>query len=141
MDQIIEFAGNHALLSGGFVVALGLLVWTEVMRKIHGIPELTPAQAVAWINDPKTVVIDVSPVADFNKAHIINARNITMSRINDPDVEVNKLKDQKLLLVCKTAQISRQAGHKLKKLGAKDLAVIKGGMLQWQSDNFPVTRK
>lgn len=141
MDQIMQFVGNHLLLSGGFLAVLCLLAWTEVVRKIHGIPELTPVQAVAWINDPKTVVVDVSSAADFNKAHIVNARNIALSRITNPDAEVDKLKDQKLLLVCKTAQFSRQAGHQLRKLGVEHLAVLKGGMLQWQNDNFPVTRK
>jgi len=141
MDQMIQFVGDHLLLSGGFLAVLGLLVWTELVGKIRGIPELTPAQAVAWINDPKTVVVDVSSAADFNKAHIVTARNIALSRITNPDAEVDKLKDQKLLLVCKTAQISRQAGQQLRKLGAENLAVLKGGMLQWQNDHFPVTRK
>ena len=140
MDQLMEFAGNHALLSGGFVAVLGLLVWTEVMRKVQGIRELTPAQAVGWINDPDTVIVDVSSTADFNKGHILDARNITMSRITKPDAEVSKLLSRKLLLVCKSGATAMQAAQKLKKLGAENLAVLKGGILQWQNDNFPVTR-
>jgi len=141
MDQLIEFTTNHPLLSGGFVVVLGLLIWTELMRKLQGLKELSPAQAVVWMNDPDAAVIDVSSAADFNKGHIVSAKNIALSRFADPDAEVQKLKDSKVLLVCKTGQTATQAANHLKKMGVSDLAVLKGGMGQWMNDQYPVTRK
>jgi rhodanese-related sulfurtransferase len=141
MEQVIEFVGNHPLLAGGFVAVLGLLIYTEVMRKIQGLKELSPAQAVPWINDPDAVVIDISPVADFNKGHIVDARNIQASRLTDPDAEIQKLKDKKLLLVCKSGQSAVPAAVNLVKMGAGNVAVLKGGMSQWRSDQFPVTTK
>ena len=141
MEQVIEFAGNHPLLAGGFAAVLGLLIYTEVMRKLQGLKELSPAQAVPWINDPDAVIIDISPVADFNKGHIVDARNIQVSRLTDPDVEIQKLKDKKLLMVCKSGQSAVPAAVSLLKMGAKDVAVLKGGMSQWRSDQFPVTTK
>ena len=101
MEQVIEFAGNNLLLVGGFVAVLGFLVWTEVMRKVQGLTELTPAEAVPWINKPDAVIIDISPVADFNKGHIVNAVNLQASRLANPDDETQKLKDSSLLVVCK----------------------------------------
>jgi rhodanese-related sulfurtransferase len=141
MEQVIEFVGNHPLLAGGFVAVLGLLIYTEVMRKLQGLKELSPAQAVPWINDPDAVVVDISSVADFNKGHIVDARNIQASRLTDPDAEIQKLKDKKLLLVCKSGQSAVPAAVSLVKMGAKDVAVLKGGMSQWRSDQFPVTTK
>ena len=141
MDQVIEFATNNPLLVGGFVVVLGLLIWTEVMSRLRGVKELSPALAVSWINDPNALVIDVSPVADFNRGHIVNARNFTASRLKDPDAEVLKLKDRKLLVVCKNGPTAVVAANNLRKIGAADVAVLKGGMNQWRSDQFPVTTK
>jgi len=141
MGQVIEFATNHPLLVCGFVAVLGLLVWTEIMRRLRGVTELSPAQAVPWINDPNAVVVDVSPVADFNRGHIVNARNLTPSRISNPDAEVLKLKDHKLLVVCKTGPTAMTAANSLRKLGATEVAVLKGGMAQWRSEQFPVTTK
>jgi rhodanese-related sulfurtransferase len=141
MDQVIEFATNNPLLVGGFVVVLGLLIWTEVTSRLRGVKELSPALAVSWINDPNAVVIDVSPVADFNRGHIVNARNFTPSRLKDPDAEVLKLKDRKLLVVCKSGPTAVAAANNLRKIGASDVAVLKGGMTQWRSDQFPVTTK
>lgn len=141
MEQVLEFVGNHPLLSGGFVAVLLLLVWTEVSRRLQGFKELTPAQAVAWINDPKAVVVDVSPAADFNKGHIINARNLPMSRIAQGDAEVRKLTDRRVLVVCKTGQNASQAAASLKKVGVDDIAILKGGMAGWIGDQYPVTKQ
>jgi len=141
MEQLAEFATNHALLAGGFVAVLCLLVWTEISRKAQGLAELSTAQAVAWMNDAAAVIVDVSAAADYNKGHIVNARNIAMSRISDPDAEVLKLKDSKVLLVCKTGQTATLAAAKLKKHGIANVAVLKGGMGQWLADQYPVTRK
>ena len=141
MEQVIEFVGNHPLLAGGFVAVVGMLIYTEVMRKLQGLKELSPAQAVPWINDPDAVVVDISPVAEFNKGHIVDARNIQASRLADPDAEIQKLKDKKLLLVCKSGQSAVPAAVSLLKMGARDVAVLKGGMTQWRSDQFPVTTK
>ena len=141
MEQVFEFAQNHLLLVGGFVAVLGLLIWTELMRRVQGLKELTPAQAVPWINDGNAVIIDISPVAEFNKGHIINARNLPASRLASPDEEVLKLKDRKLLVVCKSGQSAVAAANSLRKIGAADVAVLKGGMAQWRGDQFPVTTK
>jgi len=141
MEQLIEFVGNHPLLTGGFAAVTALLIYTEIMRKVQGVQELSPGQAVAWINDPQAVVVDISTVADFNKGHIVGARNIAASRLADPDPETLKLKDKKLLLVCKSGQSATAAAASCRKMGANDVAVLKGGMTAWRSDQFPVTRK
>ena len=141
MEQLMEFVGNNALLAGGFVAVLALLIYTELMRKIRGLKELSPAQAVPWINAADAVVIDVSTAADFNKGHIVDARNLPASRLADPDAEILKLRDKKLLLVCKSGQAAFGAAASLVKMGASEVAVLKGGMTQWRSDQFPVTTK
>jgi len=141
MGQVVEFAVNHPLLVGGFIVVLGLLVWTEIMNRLRGVKELSPAQAVSWINDPNAVIVDVSPVADFNRGHIVNARNVQASRLSDPDAEIAKLKDHRLLVVCKTGPTATAAANSLRKLGASEVAVLKGGMAQWRNEQFPVTKK
>lgn len=139
MEQFIEFATNHPLLVGGFFAVLALLIGSEVARQLRGVKELPPGQAVRWINDPDAAVIDISPVADFNKGHIVNARNVPASRLADPDKEIQKMKDRKVLVVCKTGQNATAAAANLKKMGAAEVAILKGGMAQWRSEQFPVT--
>jgi len=141
MDRVLEFTANHPLLVAGFAAVLILLIWTEATRRFRGVAELSPAQAVPWINDPNAVVVDISSAADFNRGHIVNARNVQASRLANPDAEILKLKDRKLLVVCKSGQTAASAAQSLRKLGATEVAVLKGGMAQWRSDQFPVTTK
>jgi len=54
---------------------------------------------------------------------------------------VLKLKEHKLLVVCKSGQTAIPAANNLRKMGATDIAVLKGGMAQWRGDQFPVTTK
>lgn len=141
MDQVLEFISNHPLLSGGFVAVLALLIWTEIQRRLQGLLELSPTDVVSWMNDPATVLLDVSSAADYNKGHILNARNMALTRIQNPDAEVHKLLKSRLVLVCKTGQTAIQAAVAMKKLGASEVAVLKGGMARWLGDQYPVTRK
>jgi rhodanese-related sulfurtransferase len=141
MEQLIEFVGNHPLLSGGLIAAVLVLIWTEGSRRIKGIPELTPAQAVSWINQNQCTVVDVSSTADFDKGHIVDARNIVPSRLATADAEITKILSQAILVVDKNGQSAAAAASGLKKLGAENIVTLKGGMAQWQSDQYPVTSK
>ena len=140
MEQWIEFAGNHPLLTSGFVAVLGMLIWGEISRRTRGFSELTPAQAIPLINHKDTKVIDVSASADFQKGHIVGARNVLPSRFANPDAEIEKLQGKNVFVVCKNGQAAPTAASAIVKLGAAKVAMLKGGMLQWNADNYPVTR-
>lgn len=140
MDQLMEFAGNHPMLSSGFVLVFLALIWSEVSRRTQGFVELTPAQAVPVINRDNTVVLDVSSSADYGKGHIVGARHVPPSRLDKPDPELRKMLSKPILVVCKTGQSSPSSAAKLVKLGATEVSVLKGGMAAWSSDNYPVTR-
>lgn len=141
MQQLMEFSANHPLLVGGFVAVLMTLVVSEVMRRMQGFRTLTPGEAVAFMNQEGARVIDVSPAAEFNKGHIIGAENVPMSRIKEPDPALKQLLGVPLLVACKSGQTATAAANLLKRHGAGEVAVLRGGMLQWNSDNFPVTRQ
>ena len=141
MQQFIEFAGNHPVLVGGFVVILVTLLVSEFMRRGQGYRSLSPGEAVAFMNQDGARVIDVSPAAEFSKGHIIGAENVPMSRIKQPDPALKQLLDAPLLVACRSGQTATAAASLLKRHGAGEVAVLKGGMLQWNSDNFPVTRQ
>ena len=140
MQQLIEFATNHALLSGGFVAALLLLLWTEISSRAQAFSTLTPAAAVAFMNRDGSAIVDISTVVDFNKGHILGAQNIPASGLKEPDKETRKLLTKPVLVVCKSGQSANQAAASLVKLGATDVAVLKGGMSQWTSDQYPVKK-
>ena len=141
MEQLIEFAGNHAMLVAAFVAVVLVLLWTEISRRNRGYVELTTAQAVQKINQGGVSIVDISNSADFARGHLSGSTHIAMSRFNKPDPELEKMKDGPILVVCKNGQTAHQAAAKLVKLGAGDVAVLKGGATQWKADSYPLTNK
>ena len=141
MEQLIEFAGNHGMLVAGFAAVTLLLMWTEIGRHTRGYAEITPAEAVRKMNHDETTVVDISSAADFIKGHLSGSKNIVMSRINDSDPEVSKITAGPVLVVCKNGNSAHQAAARFVKLGAPDVAVLKGGTTQWLADQFPLARK
>jgi len=137
----MEFAGNHGMLVAGFAAIVLLLIWTEISRRTRGYKELTPLQAVQQINQGNTAIVDISSAADFAKGHLSGARHIALSRFNESDPDVVKLKSGPVLVVCKNGQTAHMAASKLVKLGAADVAVLKGGTTQWVADQYPLARK
>ena len=141
MGQLIEFAGNHGMLVAGFAGIILLLIWTEISKYTRGYTELTPLQAVQKINQGKTSVVDISAAADFTKGHLADAMNIPVSRISETDPDIAKIMTGPVLVVCKNGQTAHAAAAKLVKLGAADVAVLKGGTTQWVADQYPLARK
>ena len=141
MEQVIEFVGNHPLLTGGFAAVLAILLWTEFGRRTQRFRLLAPPEAVAKMNSDDALVVDVSPVADFNKGHIAGARHVPMSRFRSPDPDLEKLTAQPLIVVCKSGQTATQAASSLVRMGASDVSVLRGGMSQWVADHYPVSKK
>ena len=141
MEQLIEFAGNHAMLVAAFVAVVLVLLWTEISRRNRGYVELTTAQAVQKINQGGVSIVDISNSADFARGHLSGSTHIAMSRFNKPDPELESMKDGPVLVVCKNGQTAHQAAAKLVKLGAGDVAVLKGGATQWKADSYPLTNK
>jgi rhodanese-related sulfurtransferase len=141
MEQIIEFAGNHGMLVAGFGGIILLLIWTEISRHTRGYAELTPLQAVQKINQGKTSIVDISTAADFSNGHLAGAKHIALSRFSQQDPDIEKIKSRPILVVCKNGQTAHQAAAKLVKLGATEVAVLKGGTTQWKADQYPLARK
>jgi rhodanese-related sulfurtransferase len=141
VEQLIEFAGNHTGLVMGFGVVVLLLVWTEISRFTRGYKEITSLQAVQLINKGDASIVDISPAPDFAKGHLAGSKHIALSRFKASDPELEKMKSGPVLVVCKNGNTAHQAAASLVKMGATDVAVLKGGITQWVSDQYPLSRK
>lgn len=140
MDQLIEFAGNHLLLVGGFVVAASLLVQDMVAGGV-GKGSIDPKDATDMINHQDAVVIDVRSGADFTAGHIINAVNIPMTKFAGQVDKLKKHQGKPIIISCRSGAQSSSACRMLRKSGFEQVYNLRGGMLSWQNANFPVSRK
>ncbi|TVQ36551.1 MAG: rhodanese-like domain-containing protein [Wenzhouxiangella sp.] len=141
MEQFLEFIGNNLILSGLFVaVLIAWLAW-EVARLARKWKELGTAEAVRLINREDPLIIDASSSADYAKGHIINAVNITPSRVEAGNKELLKQRERPVLVYCKNGQASPQIANRLVGMGFTQVNVLAGGLAQWVADQQPVSRQ
>ena len=139
MEQLIEFTGNHTFLVASFLVILTLLVWNLVTDP-GSKGAVDPLGATDLINREDALVVDVRPMADFNKGHIINAVNIPMNGFKDQIQTLEKHKDRHLVIGCRSGSQSGMACKILRQAGFGKVYNLRGGMMAWQNANLPVSR-
>lgn len=140
MQQLIEFAGNHAALVGAFVAILALLIFTEIRRRGQGGNDLTALEAVQLMNRKPTLLLDVREDREYEEGHIKDARHIPLGQINDRVGEIEKYKTKNVVAYCRTGHRSANACARLRKLGFESVYNLRGGITAWQRDNLPLSR-
>jgi rhodanese-related sulfurtransferase len=139
MEQIIEFAGNHPILVGAFVVVLVALVYNLVADP-GGKNAVDPMTATGLINHEDAVVLDVRSIAEFKDGHIVNAVNIPLNGLGNNLKQLERHKDKPIVAVCRSGSRSASACRLLRKQGFENVKNLRGGMMAWESANLPVKR-
>lgn len=138
MQQIIEFTMNHWILVSAFILVSGLLAFNLLQ---DGKGTVDPLTATEMINHQDAVIVDVRPVADFSKGHIINSISIPINGFSNQINSLKKHKEQPVIISCRSGSQSQAACQQLKKAGFESVFNLRGGILAWQNANLPVTRK
>lgn len=137
MAQLIEFAGNHLLLTSAFFFLFTMLIMNVLQG--GGSKAVLPIEAVQLLNRQDAVPLDIRSVADFESGHIINARNIPMAELKSRADELKKLKSRPLLVYCASGTTSAAALRELSSAGFEHVSTLKGGIAAWRSENLPLT--
>jgi rhodanese-related sulfurtransferase len=137
MDSIFEYAGNHPFLFGGMLLMFGIVFAYEMrMARRKGV-DVTPAEAVALINGGAQPV-DIRAAAQFEKGHLLDARNVPLSDFEQHLPSLEKLKDRGILIYCDNGTSSIKAIEKLRERGVTNAKSLRGGLTAWRGENLPV---
>lgn len=137
MDQIFEFAGNHALLSTMLMFSLFLLVFTELRRKAAGVTNIEPQAAVQLMN-ADAVVLDLRNADAYARGHIVNSRNIPFDELSANKEKLEKMKAKSIVAVCDAGVTSAKVVESLRKGGVDNVYGLKGGIAAWTQANLPL---
>ncbi|MUV39659.1 Hydroxyacylglutathione hydrolase [Lentibacillus sp. JNUCC-1] len=77
----------------------------------------------------KAQLIDVREPQEFEKGHILGARNIPLTQMKQRLVELRK--DKPVYLYCQGGSRSARAAQLLRKKGYQDINQLKGGFKKW----------
>ncbi len=136
MDQYIEFVVNHWWLVGIWAAFLVALLWDNNRRNGQTV---STAEATTMINRQNALVLDIRDKADFKAGHLVNAVNIPYASRAQRMSELDKERERPIVLVCKTGQTVSMAGKMLREKGFNAVR-MKGGMMEWNSQNLPVVK-
>lgn len=134
----MEFVQNNLLL---FVVAFvsgAMLLW-PLFRRTAGGPWVSAAEATHRINREDALVIDVRDPGEYGAGHILGAKNVPLSRLDDG--ELAKRKERPVIVYCDGGERSSKAMAALKKQGFTRVANLSGGLRAWQQAGLPVEKK
>jgi len=136
MDFVIKYWYYFLALA----VVLYLLVAGPASQFIYGIKSITPSQAILMLNRNAGVILDVCEPKDFDAAHIPKSVNIPAATLPGRMKELEKYKDEPVVVTCRTGNRSIKGAMLLRKNGYQSVYTLAGGFLSWQKDNLPLDK-
>lgn len=123
-----------ALLSGT------MLLWSVFGNRIRGIKEVDCTAALQLINHKNALVLDVRDDGEYKAGHILNSTQIPLGKLGERADELEKYKEQPIVVVCRSGQRSATACAMLGKRGFAQTYNLAGGVMAWQKANLPLRK-
>ena len=140
LAELMAFAGRHPLLSLALAGISVAILYNEIAGRLGGVRRLGPAQLTALINRDNALVVDLRPIADFDKGHIAGAKNVQMSQFDPENKQLAPARALPVVLVCKAGESAVGAGKRLRKAGFSNVNVLEGGIQAWQGADLPLVK-
>lgn len=142
MQEYIDFFSNNPMLSLAWIAIAAMLIHSTVKDKISGVKTINAQQATLLINKQDAIIVDVRSKEEFQTGHIVNAKNITLSQIEEGKFSaIENNKQSPIIVVCESGARSSSAAAKLVKAEFTQVTSLHSGMSGWYSANLPVTKK
>ncbi|WP_157980713.1 rhodanese-like domain-containing protein [Aliidiomarina taiwanensis] len=140
MDQIIQFATEHYIMSALWLAVLVMLVVDLIKRGSSAVTSLSAQEATIKVNRGG-LFVDIRSAEEYNNGHIHGARNIPLQQIRDGNTKaLEKYKDAPIITVCNYGNTARTAASLLEKAGFSQVSILQGGMQAWKGANMPVRK-
>jgi rhodanese-related sulfurtransferase len=137
--NLIKFVGDNIFLVAVAFVSGAMLVWPAVRRGAGG-ASVSTLQATLLMNQKNALVLDVRDAAEYEKGHLLNARNIPLGELEARSAELEKHKAKPVIVVCDTGNRSGRAAAALRKQGFEQVFTLGGGIGAWQQAGLPLEK-
>ena len=140
LERLPEFLSAHPLLTMGMVAVTVALVMNELSRFTRGFKAVSPSELTHLINRENALVVDVSPLNDYEKGHVVGSKHVAMSQFDPESKLLAKVRELPVAVVCRNGMGSTAAAKKLVKAGFQKVYWLDGGIAAWQSAELPLAR-
>lgn len=138
--ELADFAGRNPILSLALAGITVAIFWNEIAGRMGGFRRIGPAELTGLINRDSALVVDLRPVAEFQKGHIAGAKNVQMAQFDPENKQLAPAKALPVVLVCKLGQSATDAAKRLRKAGFANVSVLEGGVQAWQAADLPLVK-
>jgi rhodanese-related sulfurtransferase len=137
--DILKFVTDNKYVVAVAFVSGAMLVWPALRRGVAG-ATISTLQATLLINQQNAVVLDVREAAEYEKGHMLNARNIPFGELGARAGEIDKHKAKPVIVVCDNGNRSGRAATVLRKLGFEQVFALGGGIGAWRQAGLPLEK-
>jgi rhodanese-related sulfurtransferase len=137
--NILKFVTDNIFLVAVAFVSGAMLVWPAVRRGADA-ASISTLQATLLINQQNALVLDAREAAEYEKGHMLNARNIALGELQARAAEIEKHKAKPVIVVCDNDNRSGRAATALRKLGFEQVFTLSGGIAAWRQAGLPLEK-
>ena len=137
----MQFLESNYMMVLVFISSGLMLLWSFFGNKIRGIKEVDTVAALQLINHKDAVILDVRDQNEYDAGHILNAKLIPLSKLNERIGELEKFRGQPVVVMCRSGQRSAMATALLGKQGFAQVYHLTGGVAAWQKASLPLEKK
>ena len=123
-----------AIMSGS------MLLWSFSGNRLRGIKDVDIVEALQMINHKNALVLDVREESEYKSGHILNAKWIPLGKLSDRTGELERYREQDIVVVCRSGNRSANACALLVKKGFAQTVNMSGGVMAWQKSNLPLEK-
>lgn len=134
----MEFIQQNIFWVLAAVVSGALLIASFVRGGGKGI---SATEATLLINREDALILDIRETNEWSAGHIANARHIALGQLGKRLSEIDKFKEQPVIVYCASGNRSASACATLKRAGFAKVFNLAGGINAWSSAGLPVTSK
>jgi len=136
----VQFVTSNIIPISVAILSGSMLLWSLFGNRISGINEVNAAGALQLINHKNAFVLDVREEDEYKGGHLLNAKLISLGKLKERLGELEKYRDQPILVVCRSGKRSGTACALLAKEGYTQAYNLAGGVTAWQSSNLPLEK-
>ena len=136
----MQFISNNILPISIALFSGAMLLWSMFGNRFRGINEVDCPAALQLINHKNALVLDVREDNEFKMGHVLNSRQIPLGKLDERIGELEKYKEQPIVVVCRSGNRSVSACMMLGKSGFGQVYNLTGGIIAWQKANLPLEK-
>lgn len=136
----MQFVINNMLPISIAMLSGTMLLWSMLGNRVRGIRDVDCVAALQLINHKDALVLDVREDDEYKAGHVLNSKLIPLGKLRERMGELEKYKEQPVLVMCRNGSRSGNACAMLGKQGFAQVYNLAGGVTAWQKANLPLKK-